>query len=73
MRGQNQAGQPSEAKSMLSEQEESVLKRKQEQNIIAKIERIVEKVVPIHEAEYESENENDMQELIEEISRMDIE
>ena len=57
----------------MSLQEEHILKRKQEQNILTKIERIVEKVVPIHEANYESENENDMQDLIEEIERMDIE
>jgi hypothetical protein len=29
--------------------------------------------VPIHEAEYESENENDMSDLIEKIEHMDIE
>jgi uncharacterized membrane protein YgaE (UPF0421/DUF939 family) len=50
-----------------------VLKRKQERNILAKIEKIVQKVTPIHEAEYESDNENDMHDLIEEIEKMDIE
>jgi hypothetical protein len=38
-----------------------------------KIEKIVEKIVPIHEASYESENENDMTDLIEDFQRMDIE
>lgn len=36
----------------LSFEEERVLKRKQEKNILVKIEKIVEKIVPIHEAEY---------------------
>lgn len=36
----------------LSFEEERVLKRKQEKNILVKIEKIVEKLVPIHEAEY---------------------
>ena len=36
----------------MSVQEEHILKRKQEQNILSKIERIVEKVIPIHEANY---------------------
>ena len=33
----------------------------------------MQKVVPIHETDYESENEYDMSDLIEDIERMDIE
>jgi hypothetical protein len=50
-----------------------MLKKKQEKNILDKIEKIVQKVTPIHEAEYESDNENDMHDLIEEFEKMDVE
>lgn len=50
-----------------------MLKKRQERNILVKIEKIVETVQPIHEAEYESENENDMADLIEDLEKMDIE
>ena len=42
-----------------------MLKSKQERNILNKIEKIVARVTPIHEADYESDNENDMSDLIE--------
>lgn len=57
----------------LSIEEMRTLKKKQEKNILNKIEKIVQKVSPIHEADYESENENDMHDLIEEFEKMDIE
>lgn len=53
--------------------EARTMKKKQETNILNKIEKIVQKVTPIHEADYESDNENDMHDLIEEFDRMDVE
>jgi hypothetical protein len=57
----------------LSLDEARTLKKKQEENILNKIEKIVQKVTPIHEADYESDNENDMHDLIEEFEKMDVE
>ena len=49
----------------ISKEEQRMLKSKQERNILNKIEKIVARVTPIHEADYESDNENDMSDLIE--------
>jgi metal-dependent amidase/aminoacylase/carboxypeptidase family protein len=57
----------------LSLDEMRTLKKKQEKNILDKIEKIVQKVTPIHEADYESDNEHDMHDLIEEFEKMDVE
>ena len=57
--------------SNLNDKDVERLKIKQTENIIKKITRIIQNVVPIHEEQEESDNE--MHDLIEEMEAMDLE